>query len=97
VLQKFKEREAKIWYEDVKVGRNRYIWRKGVLLWGLSMFVVMALVVPLVMGTTAVEYQSSNLAIDAIIWLIGGAVYGYLVWRSNIRKFGASPRQRDDS
>jgi hypothetical protein len=53
---------------------QRFVLVRGVLCYGLSMFVAMRFIVH--RGALSPRF----IAISAILWLVGGAVFGALTW-----------------
>ena len=72
-LEKWKNVRAK--------GMLRYVLLSGVLSYGLAMFVVMTFVV------NRDKLSASFVGISAIIWTIGGALFGLATWFVQERKF----------
>ena len=65
------------WKKKREGGKARYILQTGVLGWGLTMFVVM---------TFVINKRPENLKtilLAALLWLVGGAVFGWLTWIVN--------------
>lgn len=65
------------WAKERAAGRKAYVLKRGVLGWGLPMFVAMTLVVPLVRGEAITP---TSLVIGAIIWLLAGVAFGFFTW-----------------
>ena len=69
-----KSRGVQHWEKARANGMLRFVLMRGVLSYGLTMFVVM---------TFIVHRGDSNprfIAISALLWLVGGAVFGASTW-----------------
>lgn len=62
------------WEKVRAAGMARYVLARGVLSYGLTMFVLMTFVVH--RGDLSPRF----IAVSALLWLIGGAVFGTLTW-----------------
>ena len=65
----------------------------GVLAWGLPMFVIMTFVVS---RKNWREHTPVEIAASAVLWVIGGACFGWWVWRSSEKKYWAYLEQREE-
>jgi hypothetical protein len=64
-------------------GKARYILVYGVLFWGIPMLVFMSFITnPFTNGLF-----SAAALIHCIVWLIGGLVYGFVMWHYSEYKF----------
>lgn len=70
------------WEKQRAKGRTRYILQIGVFGWGLAMFIAMTFVV-----NRPVQLTPSTIALSAIIWLLGGALFGFVTWTMSERKY----------
>lgn len=62
-------------WEKVRAGgMTRFVLLRGVLSYGLTMFIVMTFIVH--RGDLGTRF----IAISAVLWFIGGAVFGALTW-----------------
>ena len=78
------------WERERKAGALRYVLRKGLIAWGLPLYVFMYLVQTLLRGES-LEVQDALLS--AVLWLGGGAFFGVVMWlvsEFNYRKLRAS-------
>lgn len=62
------------WEKARAGGMTRFVLLRGVLSYGLTMFVVMTFIVH--RGDLSARF----IAISAGLWLVGGAVFGALTW-----------------
>lgn len=77
---------ARVAKTQMQGGVVAYVLKVGVLRWGLAMFIAMAVVPKLLQGG---PLQPGLLAIQALIWLVGGACFGLAlraVERAKLRK-----------
>lgn len=72
-LEKWKQTRAK--------GMFRYVLLSGVFSYGLAMFVVMTFVV------NSDKLSSSFVGFSAILWTVGGALFGLATWFVQERQF----------
>ena len=78
------------WERERKAGALRYVWRKGLIGWGLPLYVFMYCAQTLLRGD-ALELQDALR--NAVLWLGSGAVFGAVMWwvsEFNYRKLRAS-------
>lgn len=97
MFTKSKEQQRERWYQVAKQGKTRFIWFRGVLSWGLPMFILMTLLFPLLLDSTDVGYSWSRILFGAIIWSVGGYAFGWVMWRAGVKRFGLSPDEQADS
>ncbi len=55
-------------------GKNTFHWILRGLIWGLLMFMGMAIAIPYAEG---VPLHSGNVFVKFLIWMVGGLIYGY--------------------
>ena len=87
MLDKYKKNRKNQWFRDAKLGKARYIFLRGFLGWGLPMFCVMMLVLPVIRGDES-PFQIVKLATGFFIWGIGGLILGWITWRGNMKRHG---------
>jgi hypothetical protein len=78
------------WERERKAGALRYVLRKGIIGWGLPLYVFMYGVQTLLRGDTLDPQQALR---SALLWFGCGAVFGAVMWRVsefNYRKLKAS-------
>jgi len=93
---KLKRKAKSQWYDDVAMGKSRFILYRGVVCWGLPMFVGMTLVVPFVRGDEN-AYQIPSLVFGIVLWGLGGILYGWIAWSGNAKRFGMKPSEMTES
>jgi hypothetical protein len=72
------------WEVTRQMGKIRFILQTGVLAWGIPMFVVMTFFV----NRQPDRPLTPNLiAISAVIWALGGACFGWMIWLLSERKY----------
>lgn len=69
---------ARVAQAQMQSGMAAYVLKVGVLRWGLTMFLAVALVPKLLQGA---PLQPGVLAVQGLIWLVGGACFGLVLWR----------------
>jgi len=78
------------WERERKAGALRYVLRKGLIGWGLPLYVFMYGVQTLLRGDALVPEEALR---NAVLWLGCGAVFGAVMWwvsEFNYRKLRAS-------
>ena len=78
------------WERERKAGALRYVLRKGLIGWGLPLYVFMYGVQTLLRGDALVPEEAFR---NAVLWLGCGAVFGTVMWwvsEFNYRKLKAS-------
>lgn len=76
-----KPEQIEKWKEIRAKGMLRFVLLSGVLSYGLAMFVVMTFVV------NRDKLSTSFIGISAIVWAIGGALFGLIMWFVQERQF----------
>ena len=66
--------KLELWKRTREKGILKFVLVNGVLSYGLAMFIAMTLVVH------RNELTPRYAALSAVIWAIGGAVFGFLTW-----------------
>lgn len=69
------------WEDTRSKGKSQYILLRGMLGYGLPMFIVMTFIVH------KDDLNPVFIAISAVAWLIGGAAFGALTWWATERKY----------
>ena len=72
----------KRWQETRLRGRTRYLFVTGMLSWGVPMFVVMTFFV-----SPPKQMSPSALLLSAIVWFLGGLLFGYMMWIVGERRY----------
>ena len=70
------------WKATRAKGMLRYVLLQGVLAWGIPMFVVMTFVV-----NPERSKDALLVGLQAVIWMIGGAVFGTGMWFVSERNY----------
>ena len=73
-------RDLKNWEALRQRGKKRFILITGVLSYGVPMFFVMTFFVN---RKSEVMPEPLRLGISLVIWLLGGAAFGWIMWRLN--------------
>lgn len=77
-------KELRRWESIRSKGKARFILLTGVLAWGLPMFLLMTFVVS---RKSWRERTTEEIAATAVLWTLGGAGFGWWVWRSSEKKY----------
>lgn len=75
----------KRWETIRQKGKMRFILENGVLMWGVPMFVVMTFLVN--PQKDRQEHKGSLILISAVIWAIGGLLFGWTVWTISEKRY----------
>ena len=91
-----KNQNLKSWDTLRARGKWSFILIKGVLFWGGSMFVIMGLFLPSL--THSPNALTPRLLIaNAVIWPLGGLLWGVTVWWLMERKYNKAQRLQDNN
>ena len=74
------------WAVTRQMGKWRFIFQRGVLAWGIPMYLVMA-ALPVINGDVVATV--SYLLRQACIWGAAGALFGFLIWYFSERSFSS--------
>ena len=83
-----KPEQLEKWKETRKKGMLRFVLLRGVLSYGLPMFIAMTFFLH------RDDLSPKNIALAAIVWGVGGAVFGIAMWyvqERQLRKAVAAP------
>lgn len=69
------------WQKTRARGMRRFVLVAGVLSWGVPMFFVMTFII----GKPGI--RPAMIAISALIWLLGGALFGISMWFVTERQY----------
>jgi hypothetical protein len=62
------------WRQTRARGMKRFVLMTGVLSWGMPMFVVMTF------SVRRADLSPTMIAISALLWAVGGALFGATMW-----------------
>ena len=83
-----KHREA--WLQIKAQGKQRYVWRTGVLRWGLAVFAIWTPLM-LIVGPRTHPLSLGEIigviVISLFLWTVGGYVFGSWMWRTMENKY----------
>ena len=87
-----KNKEINRWEKTREKGRKNFIWRRGVISWGLSTGVIWAIVMPLINRDSGfLVYFFPAI----VIFPIGGYAWGYFMWKYMEKKYQqAKPQEK---
>ena len=66
-----------LWTKTKEKGFMRFFMIRGILMWGIPMFVIMTFFVQKPYD----GHTTFSIARSAIIWLLGSALYSFIVWK----------------
>ena len=76
------EKHIRNWKVTREKGVVRFILLRGLLAWGLPMFLIMTFLV----NKTRLE-DVAQLASAAVVWSIGGLIFGGWMWTASEKRF----------
>jgi hypothetical protein len=84
------EERRQAWLQIKAKGRKRYVWRTGVMGWGLPVFVIFTPAM-LIFGPRTHQLSKAEIA-GAIIfsllgWIVGGYLFGLSMWKTFDKKY----------
>ena len=95
-LQRFRQRRAVqrakwplLWAETRALGSGHFIWRRGILGYGASMFVAMQILLPFSKGHAPVTIAEfvGHVLIGLPVWFAAGFGWGLWVWQATEKKY----------
>ena len=89
-----KEKQFDKWQKMRMKGKRRFILINGLLSWGVPMFVVMTFVVNMPENA---EMTFGLIAINALIWTLGGLAFGYLTWTLSEKNYQKELKNRESA
>ena len=92
MLKRWHRYSADRLYREASRGKARFIFLRGVVGWGLPMFIVMSFVYPELAGLAGDSHNISSLLRGLVVWGIGGALFGWWLWFFAVRKYGLTRR-----
>ncbi len=78
-----KEKEFETWQTTRQQGTFKFILIRGLLSWGLPMFVIMTFIV----NRSEREFTALYLAVNAAVWGVAGIAFGALMWHITENRF----------
>jgi len=96
MLKRWHRYSADRLYREASRGKARFIFLRGVVGWGLPMFIVMSFVYPELAGLAGDSHNISSLLRGLVVWGIGGALFGWWLWLYAMRKHGAARENRSN-
>ena len=90
MLKRWQRYSADTWYREASRGKARFIFLRGVVGWGLPMFITMTFVFPELAGSAGDCHTSSSLLRGLVVWGSGGGLIRLValvllcekIWRS---------------
>lgn len=87
-----KEKQFDKWRKMRVKGKRNYILINGLLSWGLPMFIVMTF---LVNKPDDGHMSLAMIAINALIWALGGLAFGYFTWYASEKSYQKELKNRN--
>lgn len=81
------------WSKTRQKGKKHFVLVYGVLAWGIPMYVVLALFVHRPESGFTVGYLVSS----ALVWFLGGLLFGTLTWSMNENRFYVEVNKRENT
>lgn len=89
-----KDKHFNKWQKMRVKGKGRFILINGLLSWGVPMFVVMTFVVNMPENG---EMAFGLIAINALIWALGGLAFGYFTWTLSEKNYQKELKNREST
>ena len=86
------EKDFKAWSKTRKKGKTNYMLQNGLLSWGLPMFVVMTFFMSDAFDESGLII--SHVIANAVVWAIGGLMFGATTWYFAERKYSKELEKR---
>ncbi len=90
IIKSYNDGVARIWYNDVKLGKRKYIIRRGVLT-TTPLFVLTWVAIYLDRGYDPNVFSVLNLSNSFVALHLIGAWFGLMMWNKLMEKYGQSP------
>ena len=76
------------WYREAAKGKARFILLRGVVCWGLPMFIIVTFLFPAIAGSAGASHSISSLLRGLVVWGGSGAFFGWWLWFFAVKKHG---------
>ena len=96
MFKRWQRYSADTWYREASRGKARFIFLRGVVGWGLPMFITMTFVFPELAGSADDCHTISSLLRGLVVWGSGGALFGWSLWFFSMRKYGVAQEVRSN-
>jgi len=77
------QKQYNSWSKLRQHGENRFIWVRGVVIWGFSTAILWSILMQLLTPTD--EFMRRTI-IALVVFSVGGYFWGKLVWKANEKK-----------
>ena len=84
------EEKCNRWFEVQKTGRKRFVWRYGILQWGLLEFLVLSIWFLFFAPRTHALSTAKSIGLiilNIVVCSIGGLVFGLFLWSRLHKKY----------
>lgn len=89
-----KDKHFQKWQKMRAKGKSQFILIRGLLAWGMPMFMVMTFMV----NKPASGHMSPGMiALNAFIWAVAGLVFGYVTWAVSERAYQKELLRREQA
>lgn len=88
-----KEKEFETWQTTRQQGKFKFILIRGLLSWGIPMFVIMTFI----FNRSEREFTTLYLVVNAAIWGVAGIAFGALMWHITENRFNRELDVRNDT
>ncbi|MDZ7656004.1 MAG: hypothetical protein U0997_08660 [Sulfurimicrobium sp.] len=88
------DRHFQKWQKMRAKGKGRFILIRGLLAWGLPMFMIMTFVAN---KPASGQMSPGMIALNAFIWAIAGLVFGYFTWAVSERAYQKVLQSRENA
>ncbi|MBA3031354.1 MAG: hypothetical protein FP816_21420 [Desulfobacteraceae bacterium] len=79
-----KEKHFRKWEKIRSDGRSSFIWRKGVLQWGITISIFWSILMQIIQPQKPIWIRP---LVAIILFPIGGYIWGLFVWKSTEKKY----------
>lgn len=82
------------WQKTRAKGKGQFILVRGLLAWGLPMFLIMTFMVN---KPVSGNMSPGVIALNALLWAIAGLAFGYFTWAFSERAYQKELRSRESA
>jgi hypothetical protein len=84
------QQRRQAWLQIKAKGKKRYVWRTGVMGWGLPVFAIFTPLM-LILGPRTHQLSNAEIAgttiISLLIWIVGGYLFGLSMWKTLDKRY----------
>ena len=97
MFERFQSGNVDKWYREASKGKARFILFRGVVCWGLPMFMIMTFLFPVIAGSPDEPYCVTCIVRSSVSWGLGGVLFGWLLWFFGVKKYGLTRKTGDNT